>query len=87
MTEDERDSLYMKDPRAKSLEGLILALNIFANYCEKGLAHTYGLQAEHDVLYGPADNAAIPEDSQEGRLLIMLGWHYEDDVESWAYFT
>lgn len=82
---DEDDTEYLKDPRAKTIEGFIVALQIFAKYAEKGLQQSYVFDAHHDVLGVYFDTERIPEDSEDGLLLRQLGWHVEDDY--WAYFT
>lgn len=79
----DRDD-YMADPRAKSYEGFIVALNIFANHAKDGLKRKWPFSAEHEVLYchdGP------PQDHADAQLLSELGWHWDDDAEGWAYFT
>lgn len=75
--------IYMKDPRAKTIEGFTAALEIFAKYAKNGKLEHYFLGAEHDVIYCWFN---VSRDSEDGRLLRMLGWHYEDD-ESWGYWT
>ncbi len=81
------DEIYNSDPRAKSLEGFIAALEILAKHESEGLQTKYSLDAQHDIIYaGPSIND-IPEDSQDGILLQALGWHANEDEECWAYFT
>lgn len=41
--------------------------------------------AEHDIFYFPASAYEIAEDSEDGRRLIALGCHVED--ETWAAYT
>ena len=74
--------IYMKDPRAKTIEGFHVALDIFAKYTANGQKESYFLGAEHDILYCWI---SVPKDSEDGRMLQMLGWHYED--ESCGYYT
>ncbi len=84
---DESDKLYMKDARAKSVEGLIAALAIFAKYLKKGQKEKFFTGASHDVLYFYVDLEKLPEDSEDGRILVGLGFHADEDSENWAYFT
>lgn len=79
------DDNYMKDPRAKSAEGFIAALQIFAKYWPKGMSNSFFMGAEHDILY--IYDSDIPEDSDDGRELNGLGFHRDDDIDGWAYFT
>jgi len=82
------DDLYLKDPKAKTLEGFIEAIQIFAKHKKLGLAEPYVFSAEHDVIYTNIDEEELPEDSEDGKRLSMLGWHVSSDIEgSWAYFT
>jgi hypothetical protein len=39
--------------------------------------------AQHDVLYAGADELT----DADATSLKALGWHYDDEVESWAIFT
>lgn len=82
MTEDESDKLYMSDPRAKSLGACIEALEIFAKYFDRD--KRFSLDAQHDVLHGPDKPE---EDSEDGKRLLAFGWHWDEEGESWAYFT
>lgn len=81
------EDLYMSDPKSKSIAALIEALAIVAKYAQNGLEERWPVQAEHDVLYLKLDLEKVPEDSEDGRRLIALGFHAEEDVDSWAYFT
>lgn len=68
----------MKDVR----EGLA----ILAKYVEE---NSHCIDAKHDVLYaGPAcsgEDAPVSPDDRAA--LEKLGWHYDDEAESWARFT
>ena len=82
------DDLYLKDPKAKTLGGFIEAINIFARHKSLGLKESYFFNAKHDILYAGIDNDELPEDSEDGIKLVMLGWHVDSDIEgSWSYFT
>ena len=76
--------LYMKDERAKSIEGFIASLEIFAKYTSKGMTESYFLGAEHDIIYCWIN---VPKNSEDGKRLTMLGWHHETESDSWGYFT
>lgn len=82
--DDEDNDQYMKAPEANSLRGLIEALGILAASLPNGLDEKYTLDAEHDVFWCSGD---VDRKSDAGRRLIALGWHWDDDVERWAYFT
>lgn len=84
MNEDESDTLYMTDPRAKTIEGFIAALEIFMKYMDKSESNFF--TASHDVITGPSIDETCSEDSEDGKMLIKLGWHLEED-EWWSYFT
>lgn len=82
------DDLYMSDPKAKTVEGFIEGLTILAQYAEKGMAHKYGFGAEHDVIHlWLTPLGAVPEDGQDGRRLQALGFHADEDMDQWQYFT
>ena len=50
-----------------------------------GLQETSFLASEHDIIYSHISDEQIPEDSENGMMLIDLGWHLDDEI--WAYFT
>ena len=84
MSEDN----YMSSPIAKSIIGFITGLKIMAEFAPKGLETTYFMSAEHDIIYFYIDCETIPEDSDAGRELESLGFHYDDEESGgWAYFT
>jgi hypothetical protein len=87
MTEEEQDEIYMKDPDAKTMRGFIRALSIFSEHLEHGASAKYFMGAEHDILYVYVSVQQIPPSSANGKELLSLGWHPEDDSEDWAYFT
>jgi len=76
---------YMDDPRAKTVEGFIVALKIFAKYMEKGEKRAFFCGAAHDELFIYADGPL--ESSEDGVLLTALGFHFDEDAECWRYFT
>jgi len=85
------DDYYLKDPRAKTIEGFRVALDILAKYAKDGEKTSYFCHAEHDILYTGPSLKDVPEDSEEGKTLTGLGFHVnEDDTDMdndcWAYF-
>jgi hypothetical protein len=82
---DEENQSYMMAPESKSIRGFIEALNIFAKYMEKGFYEQYFCGAEHDELHIYVETDTLPKDSPDGRRLIALGFHVNNDC--WAYFT
>lgn len=75
------------DEKWKTIEGFIEALQIIARYNKDGLKKKFLLNAEHDILYTDTDIETPTEDSEDGKRLDALGWHYDKSVDSWAYFT
>ena len=80
-------SLYLSDPRSKSVEGMIIGLNILAKYMKDGLRQKWCCQAEHDIITFNVEEDKLAEDTADGRALIALGFHLSSDLECWAYFT
>lgn len=79
------DNIYKSDPRAKSVEGFIAGLTILSRYMAKGLAETYFMGGEHDVIHIYVDIEDCPDDSEDGQKLSALGFHCGDD--GWEYWT
>ncbi len=77
---------YGKNPLAKSMEGFVQALKIFAKHTKDGMAARYQLHAEHDILYAETTPFQVPEDSEDGKILDSLGWHVSEENDCWAYF-
>lgn len=75
------------DERYKTIEGLIEAFQIIAKYNSDGLKEKFVLMAEHDIVWVDSDLGPPAEDSEDGKRLIELGWHYDESAEAWAYFT
>ena len=69
---------------SKSIAALVSALGIFAKYAKDGLSEEYVLGAEHDIIYCYVE---VPMETDDGRLLCSLGWHFDKSAESWAYWT
>jgi hypothetical protein len=86
---DLSDELYMKDPRSKSVEGFIAGLTILANHMPKGICESFAFGAEHDIIHiwGEVTLEKLPPDSEDGRALLALGFHAEEDLDQWGYFT
>lgn len=80
------DDLYMSDPRSKSLDGMIVALGILAKYMPKKEQQKFFVEAEHDEIFFNVDVDVLPEDSEDGRILVALGLHVSDG-DCWAWFT
>jgi hypothetical protein len=82
------DSNYNSDPRAKSAEGFIVGLNIFAKYWEKGLATRYFMGGEHDeVTIYNLSLEDIPLKSEDGQMLDALGFFADESEDCWKFFT
>lgn len=90
MSESELSGeLYMKTPNAKSVGAFIEGLQILAKYMPNGFAQKYAFGGEHDVIHvwGDVNLEKLPEGSQDGRRLLELGFHTDDDLDQWQYFT
>jgi len=77
--------IYNSDERAKTFAGLIESFAILAKYAKDGMDERYPIDAQHDEIYSCVNTDALPRDSDDGRALIALGWHV--DEEDWSYFT
>lgn len=88
---------YLKDPRARTIEGWIAALQIFSKYVG-GLQAYLPVCAEHDILFLPAFPPAIgrtggdeyqfaPEHEEDAKTLRGLGFHWSSEGDCWAKFT
>lgn len=86
---DLSDELYMNADNAKSVAGFIEGLTILAGYMPKGLGTKFAFGAEHDVIHiwGDVTLDILREDSEDGRKLLALGFHTDDDLDQWQYFT
>lgn len=72
---------------ANTPEGWIETFEIMAKYMPNGLQTKFFLQAEHDVIYSYIEGEVLPEDTEDGKRLIELGWYFDSDIGVWAYFT
>lgn len=80
------DDNYMSADNANSADAFIEGLRIFAKYWDNGTSQKYFMGGEHDVIY-IYDSADIDEDSEDGRHLSALGFHYDQCFDGWAWFT
>jgi hypothetical protein len=71
----------------KSVSGFIEALSILSQYMKEGPKTSYFLGAEHDILYVYTEAGLPLPSTDEGRRLQDLGFHVDNDVEGWAYYT
>lgn len=80
---------YMTDPRSKSIEGFIAGLTILSKYMKGGLREKYAFGGEHDIIHiwGDVTLEIVPPDSEDGLALSALGFHPEEDLDQWAYYT
>ena len=69
----------------RNIYGFILALEIFSEYEPNKSQETSFLEAEHDIIYSHITSDQIPKDSENGMMLVDLGWHVDDEI--WAYYT
>lgn len=67
----------------KFIEGL----KIMAPHYPKGMDTDFFMEAQHDVVYFHVTDINIPEDSEDGKRLEELGFHYAEDADCWAKFT
>jgi len=85
--ESEADKRYNKSPDAKSVKGFIDALYILAPYMKLGVDTKHSFGAYQDILHVYTEDGKPEENSPEGLRLSELGFHYDDEVEGWAYYT
>lgn len=45
------------------------------------------VSAEHDIIYAGPNGLEVELTELEKELLDKAGWHYEDEVDSWARFV
>jgi hypothetical protein len=64
---------------------IIEGLQILGKYDPKGLEKG-SINAEHDIIYAfpNVGNDLFPDDVKRMR---ELGWHFDEDTESWARFV
>lgn len=60
------------------------SLDIFEKYLGDSNKYWDG-GSEHDIVYSCLTIHRLPDDSEDGQLLLSLGWHVEDDI--WAFFS
>lgn len=77
---------YMKDPRAHTFEAWVEMNLIFQKHNSEADNPDPITAAEHDVIYiGIGEEVA--EDSEDGVILLGLGFHWDESVDCWARFT
>ncbi len=91
-TESASDKIYGTDPKSKSVAGFIEGLQILAKYMKQGLDTKFFCGGEHDVIYFYAEQdenylSKLSKESEDGLRLSALGFHFDEDVENWSYFT
>jgi len=70
----------------KSIKGFIAVLQIMAKYL--GEDKKYFMLAEHDIIYSSLSTEDCPEDSEDGKMLVELGWFVDPCCDNcWSYFT
>lgn len=90
---------YGKDPRARTINGWIAALEIFGKYVPRDEYHY--VAAEHDIFYIADKPAPLSCELKHGdyvcewaddvradaEMLDALGFHWDGDSNSWAKHT
>jgi hypothetical protein len=71
----------------KSVSNYIKGLQILASHLPHGMDEAFFMEAEHDIIYSHVGSAQIEADSDEAKLLEEYGFHLDEDVDVWAYFT
>ena len=69
------------------MNDFIEGLKIMAPFYENGLETKFFMEAEHDIIYFHVSVEDIPEDSETGKRLQELGFHFDDGVDAWAKCT
>lgn len=66
-----------------NFKDLAEALLILAKYDDSGY-----VSAEHDNIFSCVSTEDLPEDSEDGRRLIELGWHVDTEYDAgWSKFV
>jgi len=87
MDEETYDKLYLSDERSGTIEGLIESLKILAAHSPNGLQDHRVIEPAHDMIFSALGPKEIPEDSEDGKKLIALGWNLREDEDHWTMFT
>ena len=69
------------------IKDFIAGLEILAAHTENGLDQNWFMGAEHDQIYFYVDDETLPEDCDDGKKLIELGFFVDCDVGNWSMFT
>lgn len=82
LTDDQLDDLYNNDySYTRTLDNFIEGLRILEGLSEK---KEYRLQGEHDEIYVFAGPSISDEQQIE---LDKLGFRFDEECESWRYYT
>lgn len=69
------------------MNNFIEGLKIMAPFYKNGMDTEYFMEAEHDIVYFHVTAEQIPEESDSGKRLQELEFHYDDGVGVWAKHT
>lgn len=64
------------------MQNLVKAFTIFAKYTDS----EYDLGAEHEQIWVYVNKEKLPEDSEDGKVLKVLGW-FIDENDVWSKFV
>ena len=74
----EEKNNYGKNPFEEIAEGLLL-LNKFPG--------NRGVCAEHDIIYAHGPDVLAKMSEEDCRTMLLLGWHWNKNVDCWASHT
>lgn len=66
---------------------IVEGLKILANYTIPGGLEKLSVEAQHDIIYCGPDIQQKSVTQEDTKRLEELGWHYDEESESWAAFT
>lgn len=81
LTDEQLDELDIRQGPSKTLDNFIRGLRILENLSEK---KDYRLQGEHDEIFVFAGPPISDEQQIE---LDKLGFRFDEELESWRYYT
>jgi hypothetical protein len=81
LTDEQLDELDIRRGPSKTLDNFIKGLRILENLSEK---KDYRLQGEHDEIFVFAGPPISDEQQIE---LDKLGFRFDEELESWRYYT
>ena len=71
-----------------TISAFIEGLEIFASrYFQNGRGERYFCDAQHDIIYFYVHANDLPENSEDGKYLIELGFYIDEDTEQWCWST